>query len=823
MRRVLWIVGGLVVLAAVLLVGDYWGNARPPGLTADYVGGTKCAQCHATQTHRWEGSDHALAMQLATPDTVLGNFDNASFTHFGVTSRMFRQGDKFFVETEGQTPGKLETFQVKFTFGVRPLQQYMVEFPDGRVQVLPLCWDVKDKRWFHIYPDEPIKAGDPLHWTGFAQTWNHMCAECHSTDVHKNYNVAQNTYHTTYNEINVSCEACHGPGSLHVEIAESRHVFWDRNYGYGLPDLKSKDSKVELESCARCHANHGVIHAGFSPGDSYHDYYRLGILDEARYHPDGQILDEVYEFGSFQQSLMYRKGVKCSDCHDPHTTKIKAQGNALCTRCHMAAKYDSPTHHHHPETSTGAKCVECHMPTKTYMVVDVRRDHNFRIPRPDLSDKLKSPNACTGCHRHNDKTNDWAADLIRAWYGPKRRDDPHYGETIQGGREAKATAEAPLVTLAKSPDAGPIVRATAVALLGQYGGANALAAIERACDDKEPLVRAAAVSSLRPRKLKEKAIKLLQDPSRVVRFEAFHQLMYIAGQIGFNEFSPDEKFRLAEARDEYVAGLAVAADTSRTQLELGNVAEVFGDLDRAAVHYAQAIRLVPSDVGARQRLANLALRQREPDEAIKLAQAALKLSQETTAAQQELVDRLKRLDLTEPLRKAGVDLELCLEQEIQSKLFAADVLHNVGNHADEARTLLTEATKQATAQTNAARSAELLTRCGEVWQTLGKLDKAQEALATANECRPYDPVTVLAYAQLLTGQKLYGDAEKLLRECLGKHPQNVAVVRELALLFQKRELWKDAREFAQRWLEMSPDDQEALQTLAIIEQIRSKR
>src|SRR5947208_5153851 len=339
-RSVRWSAAFLFAVAGGAVFAD-WFVAFPEGASASYVGRGKCVNCHQAEFHRWEGSDHDKAMDLATPATVLGDFDDQEFTYHGQVSRFTREGDRFFVATDGPG-GKPGRFQVSYTFGVKPLQQYMVEMERGRVQVLPFAWDTKGKRWFHLYQDDPrpIRHDDPLHWTQPGQNWNHVCADCHSTNLQKGYDNTTDTFHTTYSDIDVSCEACHGPGSMHVELAMKKWFFWDRRNGYGLAKLKGPDSSTQLDACPRCHSHRSSTYPGFHAGGAFLDHYLPALLDSGLYHEDGQIDEEVYEYGSFQQSLMYRKGVRCSDCHDPHSAKIKFQGNRLCTECHTPAKYD---------------------------------------------------------------------------------------------------------------------------------------------------------------------------------------------------------------------------------------------------------------------------------------------------------------------------------------------------------------------------------------------------------------------------------------------------------------------------------------------------
>ncbi|HZN34016.1 MAG TPA: multiheme c-type cytochrome, partial [Pirellulaceae bacterium] len=412
-RRRLIIVA-LLFLAALAVTAGVWADwyyGLPADAVATFVGGQTCAECHRAQHDEWRGSHHDLAMDVATDATVLGNFNEATLTHHGVTSKMFRRDGKFFVNTEGPV-GKLADFEVKYVFGVDPLQQYMVEFdrtPDmppgeiARLQVLRISWDTKAKKWFHLNPPdvkEKLDPTDELHWTGLAQRWNHMCADCHSTNLKKNYDVASGRYHTTFSEIDVSCEACHGPGSLHVQLAKAPSLFWDRQRGYALAKLKALSNVPQVQACAPCHSRRRIVAGDYTAGCNYYDFYANEVLTADAYHADGQIMDEVYEYSSFLQSKMYHKNIKCSDCHNPHSARLKHTGNQVCTSCHQhpAGKFDGEIHHRHPMTSTGAACASCHMPQTTYMDVDPRRDHSFRVPRPDLSVTLGTPNACTGCH-----------------------------------------------------------------------------------------------------------------------------------------------------------------------------------------------------------------------------------------------------------------------------------------------------------------------------------------------------------------------------------------------------------------------------------------
>ena len=314
----------------------------PPSLapgwerSAGFAGSASCIECHQEAYRAWSGSHHDLAMQVASEETVLGDFDDSTFTHFGVTSRFYQRDGGFFVQTEGPD-GELAEFEILYTFGVENLQQYLIGLPGGRLQALGIAWDTRPTeqgggRWFHLYPDERIAPGDPLHWTGRYQVWNAMCAECHSTNLEERYDPDSDSYATTWDEIDVSCETCHGPGKAHVEWAEEAKRLGIPASGDHrlLVDFKTGDSRYEVDVCAPCHSRRHLVSGEDRAGRPFLDDFMPVMLREDLYHADGQVLEEVYVYGSFLQSRMYHRGVRCVDCHDPHSLQLLASGNALC-------------------------------------------------------------------------------------------------------------------------------------------------------------------------------------------------------------------------------------------------------------------------------------------------------------------------------------------------------------------------------------------------------------------------------------------------------------------------------------------------------------
>jgi predicted CXXCH cytochrome family protein len=606
----------LATLLALALAGSFSAAAASlPG----YAGTAACAQCHEPQTRLWRGSHHDLAMTEATEETVLGDFADASITAHGVTSTFFRRDGGYFVRTDGPE-GALAEFPIRYTFGWTPLQQYLVPLPGGRLQALGLAWDSRPReaggqRWFHLYPHEAdMDHRHPLHWTARDQTWNYQCAECHSTGLDKGYDLGSDTYATKWAEVDVACEACHGPATAHV--AQARKAFtdgegaWDATRGL-VVDLTTRDGgiwsidpqtgiparsvprtdRTEQETCARCHSRRGQIHADYVHGRPLADTHRLSLLEARLYHADGQILDEVFVHGSFLQSRMRAAGVTCSDCHDPHSLRLRADGNRVCARCHEAGRYDHPTHHHHETGTPGAACVACHMPQRFYMVVDERADHSLRVPRPDLSLSIGTPNPCNGCHA--DKDAGWAADAIAAWAGPDYRPPPHYGEVLHAGRTGAADAAEALIGLAVDTTAPPIARASALDLLGERIEPGELTSLPRLLSDPEPLLRAAAARRLAHADGQVRlqlGLPLLRDPMRLVRIDAARALAALLRY----PIPGDQRAAIRAGVEEYRAAQRVNADRPEAHLNLGLVETEAGDAGAAQAAYRTALRLDPA-------------------------------------------------------------------------------------------------------------------------------------------------------------------------------------------------------------------------------------
>ncbi len=600
--------------------------------TLRYVGQQVCGRCHQEQQKLWIGSDHDHAMQVASDQTVLGDFNNAQFIYYGLTSTFSKRDGSFMVRTDGPD-GELHDYEIKYTFGIHPLQQYLIEFPGGRLQALGIAWDSRPKeqggqRWFHLYPNEKITSTDNLHWTAPDQNWNYQCAECHSTNLQKNYDLTADRFNTTWSEIDVACEACHGPGSRHVAWAEHQPG-WEAlnddpakglvvrfNERAGVQwalDAKTgnarrsqpRETSIEIETCARCHSRRGQFWADYVPGRPLLDTHLVQLLTPGMYHADGQMQDEVYNYGSFLQSKMFQAGVTCGDCHDPHSLKLRAPANQVCAQCHNPGKYDTAAHHFHKPDSAGASCAACHTPTTTYMVVDPRHDHSLRIPRPDLSVQLGTPNACNNCH--TDHPANWAADRVKQWYKEPLKGYQQFAEALHAGRTGAPGAEQALTQLAGDTSQPDIARATALAALNRYLSPASLDAVRQGLQDGDPLLRLGAIQALDnidPQRRLPLLFPLLQDPVRAIRIEAARGLAPLPAAL-LAQLPAAHRAVLDTATAEYIAAQQTNTDRPESHLNLGLLYTERGEFTQAETAYRTALKLQPRFVQAYVNLADL--------------------------------------------------------------------------------------------------------------------------------------------------------------------------------------------------------------------------
>ncbi|NIZ11691.1 multiheme c-type cytochrome [Pseudooceanicola sp. HF7] len=626
MKRTLCMIRRALGLLLACLAGPVL--AQDPG----YVGSATCITCHEDAGMAWEGSHHDLAWTAFSDGAAVADFDGTEFQLGEMIARFRLDDDGGPRVSVTELDGETMEYTLHSVIGVEPLQQFVIETEPGRLQSFDVVWDTEAREWFHLYPDQDLPPEDAYHWTGPYKNWNGRCAACHATGFEANYDATTRRYQSRMVEIGVGCEACHGTGAAHVAWAEdydAHGTLAPENYGFAVD---FSDPEQTTQQCATCHSRREHFEDGNPlPGTPFHDAYNLSLLREGAYEADGQILDEVYVYGSFLQSKMHQKGVTCTDCHAPHSMELKAEGNAVCATCHSPAgnprfpslpiaDFDSPAHTHHPVGSEGARCVNCHMVERVYMGNDWRADHSFRIPRPDLHGETGAPDACSTCHEGQSPA--WAAEVLEDWFPVSTHRGAHFGSVIAAGRRDPVGALPALSSLAQDRDEPAIARATALYLVEMAqdeAAARALAALTR---DPDPMVRAAAVKLQRVVPAQERlqsVMGLLADPVKSVRIAAAQAMLDAP-----IAYLPDRYGQMVRgAFGEWQGSMGNKLDYPETHLQMAGTALVMRNFAAAARAFAEVTELDPQHLDAWTMRVRIAAAIEGPGPALAIAEQGL--------------------------------------------------------------------------------------------------------------------------------------------------------------------------------------------------------
>ncbi|WP_116424726.1 tetratricopeptide repeat protein [Pseudomonas citronellolis] len=711
---------------------------------AGFVDEQQCQGCHQGQFQDWQGSHHHKAMQVANEANVLGDFADARFKGEAESTRFFRKGEEFWVNTPG-ADGKPADFKVAYTFGVAPLQQYLLEYPGGRLQALGVAWDTQKQRWFELNPGQHVDFKDELHWTRPTQNANFMCIECHTTEFKRNFDADKNTFASHWQSLGVGCQACHGPASRHLEWAQKPDG--DASRGFDRPLGASTAASELVENCARCHARRAPLGDGFQHRHRFMDDYLPSLLTRELYQIDGKIKDEVFEWGSFTQSKMFEKGVKCTDCHNPHSGQVKIAGNGLCLQCHnpagkpvrpgidgkglQAKNYDSPEHHHHQPGTPGAQCTACHMPGKYYMVNHYRHDHSFSIPDPQHAQKIGAPDACMGCHRDSASK---VSEQFRLWYASDAKPAgavPRYDDTLWKARNGQPGASRALHLLLASNELPAIRRATLLAELPAYPSSRSLELAGQGLQDADPLVRNAAIGALAalagPPRQALLLAPLLDDPLRAVRLSVTWQLAQLPPEVRAGLQAP-----LAKGLKEYEEVQLSLAERAESNLNRAMLYQVTGrDAEVEPALRAALVRdpdFLPALVSLYQWLE---ARQR-PDEARQLLDGALKRHPQSGLLHHALGLALIRQGQRDAALKELQEAVRLAPDSAQFRYILAIGLHDSGQ-ADAACRQLEQLLQRHPANRDARLALIAYLR------EIGQLEKVQMQLAELEQQNPDDP------------------------------------------------------------------------------------
>ncbi|MCC6677750.1 MAG: tetratricopeptide repeat protein [Phycisphaerales bacterium] len=727
---------------------------RPSQVFDDYAGSESCLPCHAAEFEGWRHSNHGLAERSVDSEMDGPAFATVRTFQHGTQSTTVGGSGPFTVSTVGPA-GRAEAFTAERVIGHDPLRQFLVAFPGGRLQTLEASYDPARDEWFNVYGEEDRKPGEWGHWTGRGMNWNNMCAACHNVRVKKNYDSRLDAYTTTMAERAVGCEACHGPMREHVRWRAANREFKGRH-----PDDRKFSAEQVFQTCGSCHARRSDLTGEFVPGDSFDDHFSLAVVDETEtYYLDGQVHEENYEYAAFLGSRMHTAGVRCNDCHEPHTAKVRLPGNLMCMSCHAGKEgvpvIDPAKHGFHqldalyssveggPDAAalaardresvarSGGECINCHMPQTLYMQRHRRHDHGFTIPDPQLTKELGIPNACNRCH--TDKEADWAIGCVNEWYGEKmQRPSRDRARLFAQARRGEEPARAALLAMLGT-DISDYWRASAVSLLGIWAGEHATtAALIAATRHASPLVRAHAAQALGPlagaghAEVRPAIEPLLRDRSRGVRFHAARTMRDM-----LDERSPVGR--------EYLEILEYIADQPAGRMERGAYELARGRPEEALPEYQKAVAWDPNSAGIRH------------DLAVTLA---------TLGRSLEAVHELE-----EACRLAPQDAEY------RYKL--ALVYHEVGRR-DQAIASLQAAVGLDPAHTRAWYNL------GLALDADGRTDEALASLARAESTAPGDPRAAYAAATIFAKTGRAAEARQAAERALAASP-GFAPARELLM------------------------------------------
>lgn len=639
--------------------------AAPSG---DYVGSNACRRCHEVEHTQWQRSLHVKMTRPVAEAAIVGDFDEGTkLSAHGRSYEFGRSGGQPFIKViiAGRPA---ETYRVDYTLGAKRYQGYLSQLPDGRVYVLPAFWQIETRRWIDWKEITPIPDG--AH--DLRQIWNANCFNCHATNLAQGYDVASRTYRTTWSEMGIGCEACHGPGREHIALADawdkdpSRKPAYDSSPGNRqLTDVlktlstRSAEPRRVFDTCAYCHGNKTNFFVGFRAGDRYEDYALPFLLSDdipandlqGEFWPDGKP-NRFNRNQALMLSGCFQAGaIACTNCHVAHGSRYEHSlkvniyegryGDTLCTQCHQESRRASGTgsreperfsfttaeglraHTFHAPEGEGSRCINCHMSDVNWRMLVRRRDHTFRPPNPEMTARFGVPNACTACH--DDKTPEWAAAQMDAWWGDgtRRERDVTMADVLYRAGSGDVTMLPELARLAIDRSRGAIIRASAAdyaarllfgrqpgrgaqvqsqtALASPAGGAMAEAVVPAgavthevmnrfiaAAADPEPSVRAAAVRALaatgQPARALPSLTARLIDQARVVRVRSAEALL----TLGFAQLPGAAGAALQKAQDEYIASLDAFPDVAANhasrgwlESERGNVAEAERALDTA--------------------------------------------------------------------------------------------------------------------------------------------------------------------------------------------------------------------------------------------------
>jgi predicted CXXCH cytochrome family protein len=767
--RKLIYVGGFLVLAAVISAAVLATRKSPPApvsgpvhkpapaepdersVFATYGGSASCKSCHEQEYRLWQTSHHALAERL-----INTNEDAAAFTpartirHATQTSQAIATNGQFQLVTAG-LDSQQRAFTAERVIGKDPLRQFIMRTPGGRFQVTELAFDPSQHEWFDVYGEEDRRPGEWGHWTGRGMTWNVMCAACHNTRLRKHYDDATDAYATTMAEMSVGCEACHGPMAAHNAWQRANSA---RPVSGGVSTTKDPTTRhisrdQMLGTCGSCHSRRAELTGEFIPGESFADHYVLSVPDDTDlFYPDGQVREEDYEMTAFLGSKMQAAGLRCADCHDPHSGKTRVAGNNLCTSCHAsgvsvslalhngespaaplisapAPRIDPRTHTHHETGKAGDSCVDCHMPVTTYMQRHARHDHGFTIPDPLLTKEFRIPNACGRCHKDRDV--DWAVANVEKWYGTRMERPSRERARILARAKAGDSASPEKLIRLMQTETNAFWRAVSAGFMRRWvAESNVTAALVGATQDPDPLVRAMSARALEPLVVRASVSgeagpvlavhKALDDPARAVRIDAAWDLR---NTLDTNSAAGRDLLGYLRHSGDQPSG---AMQTGVFMMDRGDDAEAIRFLSRA-------VRWDTNSAPPHHALAVAFSTQGKSEEALRELQTACRIAPRDADLQFKLGLALNEVGNREGAR-AALGEAVKLDPQFAQAWYNLGLAHNMSGDSEQALQSLLRA------ESLDGNSPQIPYARAAILARLGRMEEARAAARRAIEIRP---------------------------------------------------------------------------------------
>jgi len=713
------------------------GHAPEPasqaGSTAQPLAGSKtCRDCHEEFYQLWATSWHGLAMQPYTPELSRSKL-TAQAVDVTIGKRRYRAeigAGAGWVRQQG--PEGEKKYPIAHVMGGKNVYYFLSPLQRGRLQVLPVAYDVHKKAWYDTAASGvrhfPDRRDEALDWTDRLFTFNTTCFNCHVSQLATNYDFSTDSYHTTWAEPGISCESCHGPAGEHVRAMEAAPK---DEQAKDIKIIRTRDFTAEQMSdmCATCHAKMVPLSLSFTPGDKFFDHYDLVTLEHSDFYPDGRDLGENYTHTSWLMSPCLKSGkLDCNHCHTP-SGRMRFDGekaNECCLPCHEKEVKGAVEHGHHPPGSKGNECIGCHMPMTRFAAMG-RSDHSMRPPMPAATLAFKSPNACNLCHTDQDAA--WSETWVRQWYkGNYQVETVRRGGLIDAARKLQWNRLAEMLAELGAKEDNPIYKTSLVRLVRACPDQRVGPALLRALGDPSPLVRSAAASALGDHPTPEVIKELLaatRDPSRLVRIRSAMALAAVA---------PDT---LAEERDRQSLGKAIA-------------------------EFKTAMQARPDDWASYANLGNFYMEGRQFHEAVKCFETSYQLEPRSIGPMVNAAIAYSNMNRNE-------DAERCLRRALEAEPANAAANFNLGlllgeqGRLEDAEQALRLALKSDPRMAAAAYNLGVIV-------AKKNLDEALLWCRKAHELRPDDP----KYAHTLAFyQREKGDTQsaiQLLREVIRRQP-----------------------------------------------------